>query len=224
VDCLYFLADADHNVTVQVAENHGFHLVDIRLTLGLRTRGNLDKPRDADKRIRPCQPADEEALKSIARSVHLDSRFFADPHFPPERCAALYETWIAQDCGGSADLVLVAEWAGQVAGYISCQARAGKGQISLLGVKSEARGRGVGQSLVAEALHWFAGRGAAEVSVVTQARNLAAQQVYQKAGFRTWAVQLWYHRWFTAAPPQTGSGSSKTRTQFPFAETPVSAA
>jgi RimJ/RimL family protein N-acetyltransferase len=50
---------------------------------------------------------------------------------------------------------------------------------------------------VAEALRWFAGRGTAEVTVVTQARNLAAQQVYQKAGFQTWAVQLWYHRWFT---------------------------
>jgi ribosomal protein S18 acetylase RimI-like enzyme len=171
--------------------------VDIRLTLGLRSGSILDKPGDKDKRIRPCQSADTEALMALARSAHGDSRFFADLHFPRERCAALYETWIAQDCRGSADRVLVAEWEGQVAGYISCHASAGRGQIGLLGVKSEARGRGLGKSLVAEALRWFAGRGTAEVTVVTQARNLAAQQVYQKAGFQTWAVQLWYHRWFT---------------------------
>ena len=34
-------------------------------------------------------------------------------------------------------------------------------------------------------------------SVVTQGRNVAAQRLYQSAGFRTAAVQLWHHCWFT---------------------------
>jgi ribosomal protein S18 acetylase RimI-like enzyme len=33
------------------------------------------------------------------------------------------------------------------------------------------------------------------VSVVTQGRNVAAQRLYQRAGFVTASTQLWYHRW-----------------------------
>ena len=32
--------------------------------------------------------------------------------------------------------------------------------------------------------------------VVTQGGNVAAQRVYQHAGFRTARTELWYHRWF----------------------------
>jgi len=32
--------------------------------------------------------------------------------------------------------------------------------------------------------------------VVTQGRNLAAQRLYQRNGFVTASLQLWYHRWF----------------------------
>jgi hypothetical protein len=31
--------------------------------------------------------------------------------------------------------------------------------------------------------------------VVTQARNVPAQRLYQKCGFITRSVELWFHRW-----------------------------
>jgi hypothetical protein len=34
------------------------------------------------------------------------------------------------------------------------------------------------------------------VKTVTQGRNIPAQRTYQRCGFQTAAVQLWYHRWF----------------------------
>jgi hypothetical protein len=40
------------------------------------------------------------------------------------------------------------------------------------------------------------GRGASVLTVATQARNIAAQRLYQRAGFLTSSVRVWYHRWF----------------------------
>ena len=49
------------------------------------------------------------ALRAIARASHGDTRFYADPHFPDERCDDLYDTWIRRSLEGWADAVLVAE-------------------------------------------------------------------------------------------------------------------
>jgi ribosomal protein S18 acetylase RimI-like enzyme len=35
-------------------------------------------------------------------------------------------------------------------------------------------------------------------TVVTQGRNIASQRLYQKHGFVTQSIQLWYHRWTSA--------------------------
>ena len=63
-------------------------------------------------------------------------------------------------------------------------------------MRAGSRGRGGGSALVQGALAWFADRGVTQVLVVTQGRNVGAQRLYQKAGFLTRKVELWYHRWF----------------------------
>jgi ribosomal protein S18 acetylase RimI-like enzyme len=43
---------------------------------------------------------------------------------------------------------------------------------------------------------YFGKRRIAKVNVVTQGRNVRAQRLYQKSGFATDSVMLWYHKWF----------------------------
>jgi dTDP-4-amino-4,6-dideoxy-D-galactose acyltransferase len=198
IECLYFLADPDDVETVRLAEDHGFRLVDIRMTL------ECDVPRAPTEEdcapIRPAREEDIPALQAIARVSYDQTRFHYDGGFPVERCQKLYETWIEKSCRGWAQAVLVGEWEGGPAGVISCVVpKPGHGQIGLLGVEPRARGAGLAAQLVRAAQRWFAGHEAAKVSVVTQGRNLAAQRLYQRCGFRTRAVQLWYHRWFIPA-------------------------
>ena len=45
------------------------------------------------------------------------------------------------------------------------------------------------------ALDWFATQGVEKVTVVTQGRNGAAQRLYQRCGFVTGSIHLWYHKW-----------------------------
>jgi ribosomal protein S18 acetylase RimI-like enzyme len=51
--------------------------------------------------------------------------------------------------------------------------------------------------LTEAALAWFCAQGLQRAQVVTQGRNIAAQRLYQKCGFRTGEIALWYHRWGT---------------------------
>lgn len=196
VDCLYFLADSTDLTTVSLAEKHGFHLADIRLT--------LERPLKDSAPISPMTSAirrgtslDIPVLGQIATQCHQDSRFYFDPHFTRSRCDALYQTWIEKSLNGYADAVFVAELDGEAVGYLSCHLPSpAEGQIGLLAVGSNGRGKGLGQNLVRESFRWFSSKGALRVTVVTQARNVSAQRLYQGCGFRTQSMQLWYHRWF----------------------------
>jgi ribosomal protein S18 acetylase RimI-like enzyme len=206
VRCLYFLARSDDSTTTHLAETSGFRSADVRLTLERRNPSSSmtasltvePSPPPRQGAIRQARPDDLAALQRIARESHRDSRFYYDPGFPRPLCDLLYETWIKVDLDGAACQVLVAEIDGVPVGYITCHlddSRAGR--ISLVGVESRAQGRGIGRALVDGALSWFAANAiAAKVVVTTQGRNVAAQRLYQRCGFVTQAVQLWYHKWY----------------------------
>jgi dTDP-4-amino-4,6-dideoxy-D-galactose acyltransferase len=199
IDCLYFLADADDSATSQLAQDDGFRLVDIRVTL---ERANLHLTTEfaapPNVLIRHWHPTDISALSDLAGRSHRNSRFYADPHFSRERADALYRTWIERSCAGDADAVLVAELPSGIAGYVSCHLREGMvGEIGLMAVNESARGAQLGRVLCASALHWLGQHKARRVTVVTQGRNVSAQRVYQHLGFRTSLTELWFHRWFS---------------------------
>jgi len=191
IDCLYFLADSGDPATAALAEEAGFRLVDLRVTLG-RSLAGFDPPA-AVSSVRPARAGDVPELRRIAAVSHHDSRFYADPHFDRGRCDELYATWIEKSC--REDMVLVAEHEKRPAGYISCLLSGDRGDIGLLAVGAAAQGRGLGGALVGAALRWFVDRGAARVRVVTQGRNTRAQRLYQAHGLLTHSIGLWFHHW-----------------------------
>ena len=203
IRCLYFLSRMDDPATIQIAEQHGFGLVDIRVTFEQAHMRSPDPARSdlsGGVNLRPAQPGDTAALQAIARTAHGATRFFNDSHFPRQRVEDLYSTWITLEVQGRARIVLVAaSAANQPLGYVSCHLDPvnGKGQIGLVGVKAEERGKGIGKNLVLAALDWFRTQAAREVTVVTQGNNQTAQRLYQRCGFLSRDLQLWYHKWYS---------------------------
>jgi dTDP-4-amino-4,6-dideoxy-D-galactose acyltransferase len=194
VECLYFLAPADDHESVAVAQAAGFRFVDLRLELS-RRRAAVEP----GTHVRAYRSADLDALRTIARTSHEITRFYADPRFPRTRCADLYDTWIYRSCEeGWADAVLVAALDGDAAGYVTCHLdeSSGRGSIGLIAVSAAARGKGLGRELVDGALAWMDDRGCRDASVVTQGANVAAQRLFQMCGFRTSSAALWFHRWY----------------------------
>jgi dTDP-4-amino-4,6-dideoxy-D-galactose acyltransferase len=200
VECVYFLANPCDTETLRVAHDVGFRLVDVRVTLTASTERDVTVQVEG---IRAAASADIGALESIARASHHDTRFYADGRFDPDRCDDMYATWIARSCRGEADFVLVAEQNSQPAGYVTGHADPdGSGRIGLIAVAETARGGGRGTNLVSAALGWFHAKNIGTVTVVTQARNLAALALYQRCGFHVSRVDLWYHRWTVSASPR----------------------
>jgi dTDP-4-amino-4,6-dideoxy-D-galactose acyltransferase len=202
VACMYFLAEADDALTVRTAEAGGFALQDVRVTFNLL----LDHipAHQPDAQIRHARPEDVEPLRHTARHAYVHSRFYNDSHFSQEQCAALYDLWLTRSITDPtyADLTWVGEVDGQAVGYVTCHLHQDTkvGTIGLVGVAEEARGQALGQRLIAAVLAWFAQQGMTQVQVVTQGRNIAAQRLYQRCGFLTHSIGLWYHWWRADMP------------------------
>jgi ribosomal protein S18 acetylase RimI-like enzyme len=196
IDCLYFLSPSDDAESVSLAESHGFRLVDIRVTFSQQLSPS-DVQSVSATSVRDMRPGDLPTLKAIAAVSHRQSRFYYDPGFHRSSCDRLYETWIERSCEGKADRVLVADYEGTPAGYLTCHLDSeSNAVIGLLAVAPRVRGKGLGQQLVNTSLRYFRENGMNRVDVVTQGRNCPSQRLYQSCGFRTQAVQLWYHKWF----------------------------
>jgi dTDP-4-amino-4,6-dideoxy-D-galactose acyltransferase len=196
VDCLYFLAASDDPETTQLATAAGFFFVGVRLTLALTPAPSAAKA--SNPAIRLAEPADRSVLQRIARASHHDTRFYADASFDRERCNDLYGRWIDNSLGSVH--VIVSETAtGEPCGYVTCELQREKehsiGRIGLIAVDGAARGQGLGHALVAAAMEWFVAQEVDAVEVVTPGSNVIAQRLYQEHGFRTAAVELWFHCW-----------------------------
>ena len=195
IDCLYFLADSNDLETPRLAEANDFHLTDIRMTLG-RVVVPEDFAANSFDGFRHAREDDLRALRTIARTSHHDTRFYFDGHFEQEKCDLLYATWIENSFRGFAKAVLVAEADGEPAAYLTCHLNDQASQIGLVGVGEGHRGKGLATKLVRAFLSWSREQGAPRALVVTQGRNLPAQRLYQRNGFITSSMDLWYHRWF----------------------------
>jgi ribosomal protein S18 acetylase RimI-like enzyme len=196
IRCLYFLATSGDDDSVRTAEQSGFHLVDVRVTLTRSVEAVGELP-GGPVAVRPFRPVDVPLLRAMAADSFGDTRFLVDHGFPRDRAAALYDRWLTQSCSGYAEAVLVAVVDDKPTGFITCHLDPNAtGRIGLVSVSGRAQGGGVGHALVTAALRYFERAGMRTVSVVTQGRNIRAQRLYQRCGFRSAAVDLWYHRWF----------------------------
>lgn len=208
ITCLYFLADSDDPATLRLAPAAGYDLVDVRVEFSraLPAAPAADLPAPAlppGVSISLSTAADIPALAALARVSHQDTRFFTDPHFGQARAADLYATWITRSCQGYAQWVWVAHADGAPIGCLTAHGGA-PGTAASLGLVTVAapwQGRGVGLALLHTALNVLAHHGCPSVTVATQGRNVGAQRLYQRGGFRTSALRLWYHRWWPTDPP-----------------------
>jgi dTDP-4-amino-4,6-dideoxy-D-galactose acyltransferase len=210
--CLYLLVQAADIRAAAAAEDLDFRVIDERATLSRPLVGHEPAGSDdaGSAAVRPAVAADLVALEPVARTAHVDSRFFADPHFDREAAAMLYVAWLRKSLAGElADIVLVAEDAGAPAGYITGHIDPDRKTVAigLFGVAEAARGRGLGSQLLATLLAAATHRRIQSVTVVTQGANVAAQRVYRAAGLRTIRSELWLHRWAPDRRPAREGGA-----------------
>lgn len=197
IACAYRLVPVERPEVASSFARAGFRLVDLRVTFDADPRASREPEPLAGVTLRPGSSRDAAALEPIAAASYRDARFYRDGRFDEARCDALYGLWLTKSLSGErADHVVVAELDGAPVGFVTCAMPApDRGSIGLVGVGEPARGRGLGRAMVRCGLGWLADRGAERVTVVTQGRNLGAQRLYQRVGFRTAELGLWLHGW-----------------------------
>jgi ribosomal protein S18 acetylase RimI-like enzyme len=123
------------------------------------------------------------ALRELAATAFVFSRFDIDPFFSRQQVQDFHRQWVTNLHNGLAQALLVSETAGELSGFVSCSLDGDKGRIPLIAVSSEHRGSGLGSALVRAALRWLYDAGAREVRVKTQATNIPATLLYERNGF-----------------------------------------
>ncbi|MDP2719736.1 MAG: GNAT family N-acetyltransferase [Dehalococcoidia bacterium] len=68
------------------------------------------------------------------------------------------------------------------------------GQVFMLGVGPESRGKGIGKWVLSNGLTRLKSRGALLVELTVDSRNKAARSLYRTAGFKEHASSIWYEK------------------------------
>lgn len=196
VRCLYLFADATDAATRNEAEARGYQLMDTRVTYAAPTgrTSNRHQPADAGT-ARVAAAADLPALKAIARASHENTRFYRDPRFGRDRCAALYERWIERSCDAWADRVFVVGGVGDPLGYATIHG----GVLGLVAVRADMRRRGVGYALLSAISTWLAEAGTPTFRALTQHDNQASRRMLEGMGGQLDSITVAYHRWSDSA-------------------------
>jgi GNAT superfamily N-acetyltransferase len=186
-------------------EGAGFELMDVGVTFGQRVGpGARQAVSHTDLHVALSTDADIEAIARDMVREPWASRYEADPAYAPDRVRELRSRWLTNLHRGRAQAFFVGTMEGQPAGYVTCNVdgRTGIGDIELVGTMPAFRGRRVASRVLEHALWWFGTR-THLVTVRTQATNIGAATLYERAGFTLHSSDLT----FRAAVRPSHSGS-----------------
>lgn len=170
---------------IKLLESLGFYLSDIGVTWEIKSDKflfkKLNDSSDIREIIKIATEKDISMLKEMVKSLFLDSRFYNDPFFSKKAADNIYQMWIENSVRGDvADIVFLIP----NMGFVTCKRSShSSGEIALIGLKKDFRGKGIGTILIEEAIKWFRMQGINFVSVRTQLKNLNSMNFYLRLGF-----------------------------------------
>lgn len=138
----------------------------------------------------------KEELLLLGVKSALYSRFNLDPNIPQSKFEELFRLWTEKSLLKiSAREVFVAREQGKICGMITLVDKGGIGNIGLLAVDVQYRGRGIGKALILAAQKWFLSNGYKRGTVVTQQDNIPACRLYERCGYSLFSLVHVYHLW-----------------------------
>lgn len=191
---IYFQTLESDVPQIKLAKELGGILVDNKITY-LMSLKNLSIPLDADV-TSFAQKNPSDALIHLAYESGLYSRFRADPHLTEKQFHAVYTTWITNSVNHTvADDVLVIAENNQLLGMVTVGEKNHRGDIGLLAVAENARGKNIGTRLVKAAQNYFIQKNYSHSQVVTQQTNIPACKLYEKCGYAIEKTECFFHFW-----------------------------
>jgi dTDP-4-amino-4,6-dideoxy-D-galactose acyltransferase len=197
---LYCPFDVCHPEVAAVVASYGATLGDILVTFSLDCTKDIKK-RKQEFTITEANQNDLAGIIDIAEHSFGDSRFLMDPHFDRAKAQQFYPTWLKESFGNT-EKILVVKQSQQVLGFISLkpESRTETLIIRLIAVNHSWQGKGLGQTLIEQAINLAVHQKYRQIQVGTQLTNRAAINLYEKTGFRMNNAKYRYHIWLNAVP------------------------
>jgi ribosomal protein S18 acetylase RimI-like enzyme len=162
----------------------GFELMDVVVTFARRVMPAMSVGDWPDLEIVAATDAHVETIARDMVDNPWGSRYESDPGYDASDVRELRRRWLVNSHRGRAQAFFIGLVDGQPAGYVTCllHEKSGEGEIELVGTVPAYRGRRIAPRIIQHALAWF-GERCEGVAVRTQATNIAAATVYERAGF-----------------------------------------
>jgi dTDP-4-amino-4,6-dideoxy-D-galactose acyltransferase len=188
---------SEHSWDASECKKQNGQLVDIKTRFSIDLRSAHLDMRDTHTIVeRFDQSMSAHDLEDLAIQSGAYSRYSIDPLIPRERFIALYKIWMSRTLAKEiAKEVLVIREANRVVGMVTLGENTGFGDIGLIAVASDSRGKKYGETLVRAAQSWFFAHGYRFGQVITQGANLPACNLYRKCGFAVEKIEFFYHIW-----------------------------
>lgn len=139
-------------------------------------------------------------LSRLAIQAGLFSRFQVDPRIGYDKFAALYQLWMEKSIRRelAEDVLVIHDDTRShrpIIGVATVGQKNGRGDIGLVAVDGQYRGRGLARALMHATDQWFYQHHYRTAQVVTQGDNTVACHLYAKAGYTIDHVEWLYHYW-----------------------------
>jgi len=149
--------------------------------------------------VRPAAASDQEVLGRYGGAL-LRQHHAADPRrfMFVEHPEAGYGRFLVSQLSNAESLVMVAEHAGRVVGYIFADVeptswmdlRGPCGVVHDVYVDESARRLGAGRELMHAALEWMRSKGRSQVVLMTKTQNVHAHHLFTALGFRPTMMEM----------------------------------
>ena len=188
---------SDRKVDGDVIKKLHGHLADVKTTFAIDF-GTLDLDQCVATDIVEIytQSMPMAGIVDLAIQSGEQSRYATDPNIPREKFVDLYTIWIKRSLKKEiAAEVMIIPGDDRVRGMITLGEKNGRGDIGLIAVDRDSRGKRYGEKLVRAAQRWFVDNGYELGQVVTQGKNIPACNLYKKCGYHVETVEFFYHFW-----------------------------
>lgn len=151
--------------------------------------------------VRAFEAGDLPVLRAGARAAFSGyaGHYHADARLEPAAATEGYVEWFERSTVDPKVRVLVAEWRGQPAGFLTLRRAdaSGAARIELNAVLPAAQGNGLYDALVKAALADCRAHREQRVQVSTQLSNIASQKVWVRNGFELEHAHYTFHYWLS---------------------------
>jgi dTDP-4-amino-4,6-dideoxy-D-galactose acyltransferase len=198
VHLIYWVISEKEKESIEAASKLGGIVVDHKVTY-LMDLDPSNKSRD-DNNKNKVEVYSENTPSSDLIALSFESgkysRFRADSHITEEQFHNIYREWIINSVNHTvADDIFIIKELKKILGMVTVGEKNSRGDIGLLAVDKDARGKQIGTTLVNAALDYFTQKNYKQSQVVTQQANIPACRLYEKCGYHIEKVEWFFHFW-----------------------------